>query len=194
LFNHESPRRGETFVSRKITRAASRIVAGLQKDLTLGNLNAKRDWGFAPEYCEGMWKILQHKVADDFVLATGTTKTVRKFAELTFGNLGIELEWKGKGENEKGVIKSVNLEKAKKLIGFSTNKKSYLKDITAKLKKGDTLIAIDPNYYRPTEVDLLIGDPSKAKKVLGWKAKTKFEDLVKLMIKSDMDKVLRRGF
>ncbi len=123
LFNHESPRRGETFVSRKITRAASRIVAGLQKDLTLGNLNAKRDWGFAPEYCEGMWRILQHKVADDFVLATGETKTVREFAVLTFRNLGIELEWKGKGENEKGVIKSINLEKAKKLIKLFSQQK-----------------------------------------------------------------------
>jgi GDPmannose 4,6-dehydratase len=194
LFNHESPRRGETFVSRKITRAASRIVAGLQKELTLGNLNAKRDWGFAPEYCEGMWRILQYKTADDFVLATGETKTVREFAVLTFRNLGIELEWKGKGENEKGVIKSINLEKAKKLISYSSSKKSYIKDFTTKLKRGDTLIAIDPVYYRPTEVDLLIGDPSKAKKVLGWKAKTKFEDLVKLMIKSDMEKVLRRGY
>ncbi|MCU0413917.1 MAG: GDP-mannose 4,6-dehydratase, partial [Ignavibacteriaceae bacterium] len=151
-------------------------------------------WGFAPEYCEGMWRILQHKEADDFVLATGETKTVHEFAELTFKNLGIELEWKGKGENEKGIIKSINLEKAKKLINYSSNKKSYLKDFTTKLKKGDTLIAIDPVYYRPTEVDLLIGDPTKAKKVLGWKAKTKFEDLVKLMIKSDMEKVLRRGF
>jgi GDPmannose 4,6-dehydratase len=204
LFNHESPRRGETFVSRKITRATSRILAGLQKQLTLGNLDAKRDWGYAPEYCEGMWKILQHKEADDFVLATGETKTVREFAELTFKNLGIELQWKDKGENEKGVIKSIDLEKAKNLIGYSSqpkadqppaeSKKSYLKDFTTKLKKGDSLVAIDPSYYRPTEVDLLIGDPSKAKKVLGWKAKTKFEDLVKLMIKSDMDKVLRRGF
>ena len=141
-----------------------------------------------------MFKILQHKEADDFVLATGETKTVREFAELTFKNLGIELEWKGKGENEKGVIKSINLEKAKKLINHSSNKKSYLKEFTTKLKKGDAIVSIDPNYYRPTEVDLLIGDPSKAKKVLGWKAKTKFEDLVKLMIKSDMDKVLRRGF
>jgi len=141
-----------------------------------------------------MWRILQHKEADDFVLATGETKTVREFAVLTFRNLGIELEWKGKGENEKGVIKSINLEKAKKLINHSSNKKTFLKDFTSKLKKGNTLIAIDPNYYRPTEVDLLIGDPSKAKKVLGWKAKTKFEDLVHLMIKSDMEKVLRRGF
>ena len=141
-----------------------------------------------------MWKILQHKSADDFVLATGETKTVREFAVLTFRNLGIELEWKGKVENEKGIIKSINLEKAKKLISYSANKKSYIKDFTTRLKKGDALIAIDQNYYRPTEVDLLIGNPSKAKKVLNWKAKTKFEDLVKLMIKSDMDKVLRRGF
>ncbi len=194
LFNHESPRRGETFVTRKITRAASRIAAGIQSKLLLGNLNAKRDWGFAPEYCEGMWKILQHKNADDFVLATGVTRKVREFAELSFGNLGIELEWKGKGANEKGVVKSVNLDKAKKLISYSSNKKSYLKDFSSKLKKGNTVVEIDPHYYRPTEVDLLIGDPSKAKKLLGWKAKTKFEDLVKLMIKADMDKVLRRGY
>jgi GDPmannose 4,6-dehydratase len=194
LFNHESPRRGETFVTRKITRAASRIVIGLQKKLTLGNLDAKRDWGYAPEYCEGMWKILQHKSADDFVLATGESKTVREFTELTFKNLGIEIKWEGKGKNEKGKIKSIDLSKAKKLVNYSPRKNSYLIDFTTKLKKDDVFISIDPNYYRPTEVDLLIGDPSKAKKVLGWKAKTKFEDLVKLMIKADMDKVLRRGF
>ena len=141
-----------------------------------------------------MWRILQHKEADDFVLATGETKTVREFAVLTFRNLGVELEWRGKGENEKGVIKSFDINKAKKLINYSANKKSYLENFTTKLKKGDTLVAIDPVYYRPTEVDLLIGDPTKAKKVLGWKAKTKFEDLVKLMVKSDMEKVLRRGY
>jgi len=194
LFNHESPRRGETFVSRKITRAASRIVAGLQSQLTLGNLDAKRDWGYAPEYCEGMWKILQHKKADDFVLATGETNTVREFAELTFRNLGVELKWEGKGKSEKGKIKSVDLDKAKKLVNYSAHKKSYIKDFTAKLKKNDVVISIDPVYYRPTEVDFLIGDPSKAKNVLGWKAKTKFTNLVKLMIKSDMDKILRRGY
>ncbi|HLG32489.1 MAG TPA: GDP-mannose 4,6-dehydratase, partial [Ignavibacteriaceae bacterium] len=194
LFNHESPRRGETFVSRKITRAASRIVAGLQSQLTLGNLDAKRDWGYAPEYCEGMWKILQHKKADDFVLATGETNTVREFAELTFKSLGIELKWEGKGKNEKGKIKSIDLNIAKNLVGYSKNKKSYVKDLTSKIKKDDTVISIDPVYYRLTEVDLLIGDPSKAKKVLSWKAETKFKDLVKLMIKSDMDKVLRRGY
>jgi GDPmannose 4,6-dehydratase len=194
LFNHESPRRGETFVTRKITRAASRIVTGLQKRLTLGNLDAKRDWGYAPEYCEGMWKILQHNKADDFVLATGETKTVREFAELTFYNLGIKIKWEGKGKNEKGKIKSIDLSKAKKIVNYSPRKNYYVANFTTKLKKDDIIISIDPNYYRPTEVDLLIGDPSKAKKVIGWEAKTKFEELVKLMIKTDLDKVLRRGF
>jgi GDPmannose 4,6-dehydratase len=194
LFNHESPKRGETFVTRKITRAASRIVTGLQSNLSLGNLNAKRDWGFAPEYCEGMWKILQYKNAEDFVLATGETHTVREFVELSFKNLGIDLEWEDKGVNEKGVISSVDFNKAKSLINFSENSKFYKYDFTTKLKKGKVVVTIDPNYYRPTEVDLLIGDPAKAKKLLGWKARTKFESLVQIMIKSDMDKILRRGF
>jgi GDPmannose 4,6-dehydratase len=194
LFNHESPRRGETFVTRKITRAASRIAAGLQQNLSLGNLNAKRDWGYAPEYCEGMWRILQHKNAEDFVLATGETHTVREFIELTFKNLGIELEWKEKGINEKGIIAKVDFAKAKLLIDFDKNSKFYKYDFSKQLKKGKTVVTIDPNYYRPTEVDLLIGNPAKAKKLLGWKAKTKFEDLVHLMIKSDMDKVLKRGY
>ncbi|MCH7769782.1 MAG: GDP-mannose 4,6-dehydratase [Bacteroidetes bacterium] len=194
LFNHESPRRGETFVTRKITRAASRMAAGLQKLLLLGNMDAKRDWGFAPEYCEGMWRILQHEKAEDFVLATGETQTVRRFAELTFNNLGIELEWKGKGIDETGIIKNIDLNKAKELIGFSSNDNKYIKDFTNELKPGDVVVAVDPNYYRPTEVDLLVGDASKAKKRLGWKAKTKFEELVHIMIKSDMHKVLRRGF
>jgi GDPmannose 4,6-dehydratase len=194
LFNHESPRRGETFVTRKITRAAARIAAGLQSDLSLGNLNAKRDWGYAPEYCEGMWKILQHKEADDFVLATGETHTVREFAELTFKHLGIELEWIGEGVNEVGRIKNVALDKAKSLIGFDVEKERTRSDFTTRLKKGDVLVRVNPNYYRPTEVDLLIGDSSKAERLLGWKAKTKFSDLVEIMIKADMEKVLRRGF
>ena len=194
LFNHESPKRGGTFVTRKITRAASRISAGMQKQLLLGNLDAKRDWGFAPEYCEGMWRILQHEKAEDFVLATGETQTVRRFAELTFNNLGIELEWKGKGIDETGIIKTIDLNKAKELIGYSSNENNYIKDFTKELKPGDIIVAVDPNYYRPTEVDLLIGDASKAEKILGWKAKTKFEELVHIMIRSDMDKVLRRGF
>ena len=204
LFNHESPKRGETFVTRKITRAASRIAAGLQKQLLLGNLDAKRDWGFAPEYCEGMWRILQHEKADDFVLATGETQTVRRFTELAFNDLGIELEWRGNGIDETGIIKTIDLNKAKELIGYSSqlkadqplaeNENNYIKDFTKELKPGDVIVAVDPNYYRPTEVDLLIGDASKAEKILGWKAKTKFEELVHIMIKSDMDKVLRRGF
>lgn len=194
LFNHESPRRGETFVTRKITRAASRIAAGLQGGLSLGNLNAKRDWGYAQEYCEGMWRILQYKKAEDFVLATGQTNTVKEFVDLTFKHLGIDLEWKGKGVNEKGVIKRIDFEKAKSLIDYNKNSKLYKFDFTSRLKKGTTVVTVNPNYYRPTEVELLIGDPTKAKKLLGWKARTKFENLVQMMIKSDMEKVLKRGY
>jgi GDPmannose 4,6-dehydratase len=194
LFNHESPRRGETFVTRKITRAVSRIAAGLQGTLSLGNLDAKRDWGYAPEFCEGMWRILQHDTAEDFVLATGETHTVREFAEKSFNELGIELEWKGKEEKEKGIVKSVNWDKAKQLLDSTYDPGSYKYSFSEKLKAGDTVLLIDPNYYRPTEVDLLIGDPSKAEQKLGWKAKTKFEDLVLLMIKSDFRKVLIRGY
>ena len=194
LFNHESPRRGETFVTRKITRAASRIAVGKQQNLSLGNLNAKRDWGFAPEYCEGMWRILQHKKAEDFVLATGQTHTVREFVELAFMHLGIELEWRGKGINERGVIAGVDFQRAKSLIDYDKHSKLYKYDFTEDLTKGKTVVTVDPNYYRPTEVDLLIGNPAKAKRLLGWKAKTKFEDLVKIMIKSDIDKVLKRGY
>ena len=193
LFNHESPRRGETFVSRKITRAVTRISAGIQDVLLLGNLDAKRDWGFAPEYCEGMWKILQHNKPDDFVLATGETKTVREFAELSFKEIGIELEWTGKNENEKGKIKNINWDTAKKLIGQDVYEKSRYK-LNEKLKPGTTVVEVDPNYYRPTEVDLLVGDASKAKKLLGWKAKTKFSELIRLMVKSDLEKVLMRGY
>jgi GDPmannose 4,6-dehydratase len=193
LFNHESPRRGETFVTRKITRAASRIAAGIQTTLALGNLDAKRDWGFAPEYCEGMWRILQHERAEDFVLATGETHTIREFAELTFKEIGIELEWTNKGEKEKGIAKDINFEVAKGLIEYDTSN-GYRLNFSNKLKKGDTIIIIDPNYYRPTEVDLLIGNPLKAEKLLNWKAKTKFNDLIKLMIKSDLEKVLIRGY
>ncbi len=192
LFNHESPRRGETFVTRKITRAVSRIVAGLENELTIGNLNAKRDWGFAPEYCEGMWKILNHDRADDFVLATGETRTVKEFIEESFKEAGILLEWKGKGEKERGLVAAFDKEKVERIkekgkgnqFGFS------LYDFAV----GDALIKIDPAYYRPTEVDLLIGNPEKAKRELGWSAKTKFEDLVKIMTVADIEKVLKRGY
>ncbi len=194
LFNHESPRRGETFLTRKITKAAARIVTGLQTDLSLGNLNAKRDWGFAPEYCEAMWLMLQHNSPNDFVIATGETHTVREFVIHTFNSLGIELEWKGEGTNEKGLIKKIDFEKAKSMIDYNSNKSMYKFDFSTKLKPGQEVVSVNPNYYRPTEVDLLIGDPTKAEKLLGWKAKTNFESLVQVMIKSDMDKTLRRGY
>jgi GDPmannose 4,6-dehydratase len=193
LFNHESPRRGETFVSRKITRAVTRIAAGIQDNLLLGNLDAKRDWGFAPEYCEGMWMILQYDKPEDFVLATGETRTVREFTELSFKEIGIDIKWEGKEEKEIAKIKSINWDIAKNLIGKDVYDKSRFK-LNDKLKAGTTVIAVDPNYYRPTEVELLIGDASKAEKLLGWKAVTKFTDLVKLMVKSDLEKVLSRGY
>ena len=166
LFNHESPRRGESFVTRKITIAAAKIKMGLQKTVALGNLNAKRDWGYAKEYCEGMWKMLQLDAPEDFVLATGETHTVREFAEIAFREIGLPIRWKGKGIKEKGVLQS----------------------------NGATVIEIDPKFYRPTEVDLLIGDPSKAKKRLGWQTKTKFEDLVKMMVHSDEERIAKRGY
>ncbi len=188
LFNHESPRRGETFVTRKITMAAVRIALGLQDKLYLGNLNAKRDWGYAPEYCEGMWRMLQQSEPEDFVLATGETHTVREFCELAFGELGIELEWLGENENEKGIIKNV---RSTEVLGslLSENEELRTKNYesrTTNLKKGDVIIEVNPKYFRPTEVDLLIGNPKKAKEKLGWVAKTELKELVKLMLKSDI--------
>jgi GDPmannose 4,6-dehydratase len=194
LFNHESPKRGETFVTRKITRAASRIAAGLQNILLLGNLSAKRDWGYAQEYCKGMWKILQYKNAEDFVLATGETHTVREFTDLTFNEIGIELEWIGKEENEKAIIKSINWDKAESLVKDDISSIPLKANLSRKLHKNKEVVAIDPNYYRPTEVELLIGDSSKAKKLLGWEAKTRFHELVRMMIKADLSKTLIRGF
>ena len=161
LFNHESPRRGETFVTRKITLGACRIKKGFQDVLILGNLDAKRDWGYAPEFCDGMWRILQQKKADDFVLATGKAYSVREFVELAFNELDIEISWKGKGVNE---------------IGLNQ-------------KTGETIIRISPKYYRPTEVDYLLGDATKANKILSWKSKTSLKELIKLMIKSDWKKL-----
>lgn len=182
LFNHESPRRGETFVTRKITRAAARIALGHQSKLSLGNLDAKRDWGYAPEYCEGMWLMLQQKTPGDFVLATGETHTVREFTELTFKEMGIEIEWTGKNQNEKGVIKKIS-------NSALIEKKNIIVP-----KAGDIIVDVDRNYYRPTEVDILIGDSSKAYETLGWKPKVKFIELVKIMIKSDFQKVKKHGY
>ncbi len=180
LFNHESPRRGETFVTRKITMAIAKIINGSQDTLVLGNLDSKRDWGYAPEYCEGMWRIMQQDKAEDFVLATGETHTIREFCEKAFSFVGIELEWVGKGTNEIGKIKSID------------KNNSHIKN--SELKIGKTLIEISPRYYRPTEVDILLGNTNKAKMMLGWEANTKFEELVKLMVYADVEKVGKRGF
>lgn len=161
LFNHESPIRGETFVTRKITMAVAKIKHGLEDCLYIGNLNAKRDWGHAKDYVEGMWRILQHNEADDFVLATGETHSVREFIELSFAEIGITIKWQGEGLNETGINN----------------------------KTGKRLIKVDPYYFRPTEVDLLLGDSTKAEKLLGWKHKTSFSELVKEMVREDLKKL-----
>ena len=175
LFNHESPLRGETFVTRKITRAASKIALGLQNCLYLGNLSAQRDWGHAKDYVEAMWLILQQEKPEDFVIATGVTTTVREFVRMSFEELGITVEFSGKDDNEKGVIIDVNQEKAKEL-GLNLEA----------LKLGQTVVKVDPKYFRPTEVDLLLGDPTKSKEKLGWKLKYDLPALVKDMIQSDL--------
>jgi GDPmannose 4,6-dehydratase len=164
LFNHESERRGETFVTRKITLAAARIKKGTQKKLYLGNMNAKRDWGHAKDYVECMWLMLQYDKPEDFIIATGEMHTVREFTTLAFREAGIELEWKGEGIDEKGIDGST----------------------------GHVLVEIDPKYFRPTEVEQLLGDPTKAKTLLGWNpTQTSFDELVKIMVKSDMKLVAR---
>ncbi len=175
LFNHESPVRGETFVTRKITRAAAKIVLGLQDKLFLGNLSAQRDWGHAKDYVEAMWLILQQEIAEDFVIATGITTTVREFVRMAFTELGVEVEFSGKAEAEKGVIIDRNDEKLKAL-GLDPEK----------IKLGQTVVKVDARYYRPTEVDLLIGDPTKANQKLGWKPKYSLEMLVNEMVLSDL--------
>jgi GDPmannose 4,6-dehydratase len=158
LFNHESPIRGETFVTRKITRAVAAIHNGSQDRLYLGNLDAKRDWGHARDYVEGMWRMLQQEQPEDFVLATGRTESVRRFVELAFQEVGVSIRWEGQGVDEKGVD----------------------------AKTGRLLVEIDPRYFRPTEVDLLIGDPTKAREKLGWSATTQLDELVSDMVKSDL--------
>ena len=175
LFNHESPMRGETFVTRKITRAAVNIALGNQDTLFLGNLDAQRDWGHARDYVEAMWLMLQQEKAEDFVIATGVTTKVRDFASLSFRELGIELAFEGEGQNEIGKVSSVDLEVFKSKVGQD-----------CRLEQDQVVIEIDPNYYRPTEVDLLIGDPQKAKDKLGWSAKTDLKSMVSEMIESDL--------
>lgn len=161
LFNHESPLRGETFVTRKITRAAAAIRLGLQDRLFLGNLDAQRDWGHARDYVEGMWRILQHDVPDDYVLATGETHSVRSFVDAAFAAVDIAIEWRGQGGDEKGF----------------------------EVGSGRCLIEVDPRYFRPTEVDLLIGDATKAQEKLGWKYTTTLDQMVREMVESDLDVV-----
>lgn len=166
LFNHESPRRGETFVTRKITRAAVRIKLGIEEKLFLGNLDSKRDWGHAKDYVEGMWLVLQQDKPEDFVLATGVTTTIRDFCNMTFKELGIDIEWKGKGINEKGINKA----------------------------NGKTIVEVDPRYFRPTEVDLLLGNAAKARKKLGWEPKHDLPMLVKEMVKEDLKEAKKEVF
>ena len=189
LFNHESPRRGETFVTRKITRAAVRIAAGQQKKLFLGNLNAKRDWGHAKDYVRGMWLMLQQDQPEDLVLATGETTTVRAFCEMAFAHLGIELRWEGKGINEKGIVAGMNEKIMAKHLNASTTQQSnsstskHLNSST--LTEGQPLIEVDPQYFRPTEVEMLLGDPSRAKEKLGWQPEYAIKELVEDMVESD---------
>lgn len=166
LFNHESPRRGETFVTRKISRGVARIVHGLDSVLLLGNLDAKRDWGHAKDYVEAMWLILQQEVPTDFVIATGKTTTVRDFATKAFSYAGIELEFKGEGKDEIGVVTSSKYDH---------------------IKVGDIVLRVDERYFRPAEVDLLLGDPTKAKEVLGWEPKYTLDMLVEEMVDFDLD-------
>ena len=165
LFNHESPIRGETFVTRKITRAVAAIELGFQSKLFLGNIDAKRDWGHARDYVEGMWRIVQQDSADDFVLATGETHAVREFVELAFAEIGRDIEWRGEGVDEVGLDRA----------------------------SGDELVAIDPRYFRPTEVDLLLGDPTKAKIILGWAHSTPFTQLVNEMVEADLALLRKDG-
>ena len=187
LFNHESPVRGETFVTRKITRAASKIALGLQTCLYIGNLSAQRDWGHAKDYIEAMWLMLQQDVAEDFVIATGVTTTVREFIKMAFAELGIEIEFSGRDENERGVIIDIDEQMVTEL-GLNADA----------LRFGQTVVKVDPKYFRPTEVDLLIGDATKAKEKLGWVPKYDLQALVSDMMQSDLhlvkkDDYLKKG-
>ena len=168
LFNHESPRRGETFVTRKITRALANMLAGKQRRLYLGNIESKRDWGFAPEYVEMMWLMLQQDKPEDYVVGTGESHSVKEFLDEAFSYVGIEIEWKGEGVERKGIIRSLN-------SPLDTN-----------LHVGDVIIEIDPKYFRPTEVDYLKADITKAREKLGWEPRTTFNELVKIMVDYDM--------
>jgi GDPmannose 4,6-dehydratase len=213
LFNHESPRRGETFVTRKITRAAARIRFGLEEKLYLGNLESRRDWGYAPEYVRAMWLMLQKDEPDDFVIGTGETHSVRELCEFAFRKVGIELDWRGSGANEVGIVKSISpeipclapqLNPEANLLpklrrpnsGSALEPMEYgeaqLRDAPDSWcyprspKTGQEVIAIDPRYLRPLEVDLLIADISKARQNLGWEPEVTFEELIRIMVAADV--------
>ncbi|MGO3194151.1 MAG: GDP-mannose 4,6-dehydratase [Sphingobacterium sp.] len=187
LFNHESPVRGETFVTRKITRGVAKIALGLQDKLYLGNLSAERDWGHAKDYVEAMWLMLQQDKPEDYVIATGVTTSVREFVRMAFAEVGVEIEFSGKNENEKGVIIDCDMEKLAELNIPAEN-----------IKLGQTVVKVDPAYFRPTEVDLLIGDPRKANTQLGWTPKYDLSSLVEEMVASDLqlmrkEEYIRKG-
>lgn len=184
LFNHESPLRGETFVTRKITRAISKIALGLQKEFYMGNLDAKRDWGHAKDYVEAMWRILQQDVAEDFVIATGITTKVRDFINMAFGHIGFTLRWEGEGVEETGILASIDEDIFQKAIGQSYTETSSANAATL---IGKVLVNVDPRYFRPTEVDLLIGDPTKSNTKLGWVPKYDLPMLVEDMMASDIN-------
>jgi GDPmannose 4,6-dehydratase len=172
LFNHESPRRGETFVTRKITRAVAAIMAGRQKAVYLGNLDAKRDWGYAPEYVVCQWMMLQQERPEDYVIGTGDSRTVREFIETSFAYAGVEIEWRGTGDGETGLVRSVS--------GKGPSARSTV-------AVGDVIVHIDPRYYRPAEVDYLLADPSRARKAIGWEPRVTFSELVKIMTDADLE-------
>ena len=178
LFNHESPVRGETFVTRKITRAVARIKLGMQDKLYLGNLDSKRDWGYAEDFVKGMWLILQQDEPDDFVIAIGEAHSVREFVERAFLEAGIELEWRGSGVEEVGIVAGNNKDPGESNSGLRP-------------KTGGEVVCIDPGYFRPTEVDYLLGDPSKAREKLGWEPTVSFDELVKMMVREDLKEAER---
>lgn len=181
LFNHESPRRGETFVTRKITRAIARISLGFQKEIYMGNLDSQRDWGHAKDYVRAMWLILQQDQPDDYVIATGVTTSVREFLVLAFNHIGFGIKFIGKGIQEKGILDHIDIEKFKSTMGFDFNNQKVL------VRIGDVMIRIDSSYFRPTEVDILLGDPLKAKTKLSWVPEYNLQTLVKDMMESDIE-------
>jgi GDPmannose 4,6-dehydratase len=199
LFNHESPRRGETFVTRKNTRAVARIRYGLQECLYLGNLDARRDWGYAPEYVEAMWRMLQLDASNDFVVATGESHTVREFCEWAFREAGMEIEWQGAGTEEVGLLASLSprpseIGNRQSAIGNREPARgtpnSALRTPHSLPHEGSPVIRIDPRYFRPTEVEFLQGDAAKARQVMGWEPRVSFSELVRIMVRSDIEDLL----